>query len=102
VKQEGEDNLWSVPSKRGLFSVRSFYSVLACYHGLRFPWKSVWWTKVPLSVAFFAWLTTLRKILTIDNLKKHDIVVDRCCMCKRNKESIDHLLHCKVVGALWE
>jgi hypothetical protein len=36
------------------------------------------------------------KILTKDHLKKqHIIVVDRCCMCKRNEKSMDHLLlHC--------
>jgi hypothetical protein len=49
-------------------------------------------------VAFFAWSSALGKILTMDNLrKKHVIVIDRCCLCKRNRESVDHLLlHCKV------
>jgi hypothetical protein len=29
-------------------------------------------------------------------------MVDRCYMCKRNGESVDHLLlHCEVVYALW-
>jgi hypothetical protein len=29
-------------------------------------------------------------------------MVDRCCICKRNGESVDHLLlHCDVVYALW-
>jgi hypothetical protein len=39
---EGEDKLWWVFSKRGVFVVRSFYSVLACNDGLGFPWSSVW------------------------------------------------------------
>ena len=38
--------------------------------GLRFPWKSVWQTKVPLRAAFFAWSVALEKILTMDNLWK--------------------------------
>jgi hypothetical protein len=30
-------------------------------------------------------------------------VVDMYCMCKRNRESVDHLLlHCEAVGALWD
>jgi hypothetical protein len=29
-------------------------------------------------------------------------MVDKCCMCKRNEESVDHLLvHYEVVYALW-
>jgi hypothetical protein len=49
------------------------------------------------------WLVALGKIFTMDNLWKwRIIVVDRCCMCKRNEESIDHLLlHFEVVCAIW-
>jgi hypothetical protein len=41
VRWEDEDKFWWVPSKRGFFVVRSFYSVLVCNDGYRFPWKSV-------------------------------------------------------------
>jgi hypothetical protein len=39
----------------------------------------------------------------MDNLKKRQIiVVDKCCMCKKNKEFVDHfLLQCEVAYALW-
>jgi hypothetical protein len=39
----------------------------------------------------------------IDNLRKHHvIVINRCCMCKKMEESVDHLLlHCDVDFALW-
>jgi hypothetical protein len=54
-------------------------------------------------VAFFAWTTALEEILTLDNLRKRQIIViNRCCMCKKNEESVDHLLlHCEVVCVLW-
>jgi len=54
VRRKGEDKLWWIPSKRGLFAVRSFYNVLIRNDGLHFPWKSVWQTKVPFRAAFFA------------------------------------------------
>jgi hypothetical protein len=39
----------------------------------------------------------------MDNLRKQQVImVDRCCMCKRNEELMNHLLlHCEVVYALW-
>lgn len=63
------------------------------------PGNSVWWTKVHLRADFFAWLVALGNILTMDILRKrHVIVFDRCCMCKKNEKFVDHLLlYCKVV-----
>jgi hypothetical protein len=99
---DGEDKLLWSPSRIGKFDVRSFYKSLAFKETSHFPWKSIWRTKVPLKVAFFAWAAGLGKILTVDNLRKrHVIVIDRCCMCKKNGESVDHLiLHCDAACVL--
>jgi hypothetical protein len=99
----GEDKLWWTPSHKGKFDVRSFYKALVCKDTVSFPWKSIWRTKVPLKVAFFGWSAAQGKILTLDNLRKRQVtVVNRCCLCKRDGESVDHLLiHCDIAQALW-
>jgi hypothetical protein len=41
--------------------------------------------------------------ITLNNLRKrHFIVMEWCCMYKKNRETIDHLLfHCEVARNLW-
>jgi hypothetical protein len=78
---------WS-SSKKGNFYVKSFYKALSNFDQEVFPWKSIWRTKVPLRVAFFEWTVALDKLLTHDNLRKRNIVVvEWCCMCKKNSRS---------------
>lgn len=102
VRRGSEDKMWWVFSKKGLFKVKSFFYPLACSRGSCFLWKSVWCPQAPLRAAFSAWSVALGKILTLDNLKKrHVIVINRCYICKKIGESIDHLLlHCAVASAL--
>jgi hypothetical protein len=85
------------------FELKSYYHVLTIPIGSLFPWNSIWRVKGHLRVAFFVWSTALGKILTLDNLKKRNvIVVDWCYMCKKSRGSIDHLLlHCEAARDLW-
>ena len=85
------------------FAVRSYYQVLTKSFDQSFPCKTVWKPKVPSRVAFFVWIVVLGNILTIDNLRKRKILfLDWYCMCKRNGESVDHLLiHDPLAFDLW-
>jgi hypothetical protein len=99
----GADKIWWVPNRKEKFEVKSFYFILNSSISFHFPWKSIWRTKAPSRVAFFVWSAALGKILTLDNLRKKNMVlVNRCGMCKKEEESIDHLLlHCESAQFLW-
>jgi exonuclease III len=90
-------------AKSKCFTVGSYYRALSgTYHG-SFPWKMIWKSRAPPRVAFFVWTVTLGRILTIDNLRRRNVMVlDWCCMCKKGAESVEHLLlHCPFVGEVW-
>jgi hypothetical protein len=93
-------NYGGFPPKKGRLLLAPTMSLFVMVAFL-FSWKSIWRTKVPFRAAIFVWSVTLGKILTMNNLKKrYVVVVDKCCMCKRDGESVDYLLlHCEV--ALW-
>jgi hypothetical protein len=85
------------------FSVKEYYRYLSMASFDFFPWKSIWTAKVPPRVAFFSWTAALGRLLTIDNLRKRNLIlVDWCCMCKKGGESVDFLLlHCPLAWELW-
>ena len=90
-------------SASGAFHVKAYYKALLPTAGHIIPWKSIWKTRAPPRVAFFVWAAALGCILTIDNLRKREvIVIDWCYMCKGCGESIAHLLlHCLAAREIW-
>jgi hypothetical protein len=86
------------------FKVSSYYKDLSRRNDTSFPWKSIWKPKVPSRIAFFLWVASLGKILTVENLRRRNIVVvNWCYLCKANGESVDHLLlHCSFLRELWD
>ncbi len=103
AKGHKEDRMcWRGGSKDG-FQVKSYYRALLPLSGYDMPWKSIWKSKAPPRVAFFVWTAALGRILTTDNLRRRQVIVlDWCCLCRKNGESISHLLmHCSVAKEIW-
>ena len=100
---EGDDNLTWKLTKTSVFDVRSYYKLLSGPLTDVFPWECIWWAKVPKRVSFFLWTSARGGILTIDILvKRGQSLVNRCCLCCCDEESVDHLLlHCKFSHTLW-
>jgi hypothetical protein len=83
LKLGDEDKFCWVLSIRGLLDVRSYNNVLIPHNDNLFPWGSIWWKKVSFVVVFFSWSAALGKILTMDNLRKHHVIVLIVVVCVR-------------------
>ena len=99
----GEDEIRWLGFRSGVFSVSSFYQLLARERFVEGPWRVVWLTGITPKVSFFVWTAALNRILTIDNLMRRGwVMVNRCCMCGLAEETVDHLLlHCIAAYQLW-
>ena len=99
----GSDNLSWCLNGSGRFDVRSFYLKIRNATLTSFPWKGIWKAKVPKRVAFFMWTAAHGQVLNLDNLRlRGRTLINRCCMCCCNEESVDHLLiSCPVAHSLW-
>jgi hypothetical protein len=53
MSRDRADRLYWVPSKKGVFKVKTYFNSLAGFEGRCFPWKSVWRTQAPSRAAFF-------------------------------------------------
>lgn len=91
---------WS-PSRECRFIVRSFDQNLTSQGINAFLWRKIWKTQAPLKAAFFVCTASLGNILTIDNLRCRLMILDCCCMCKKNGEMVDHAPNCEVAKTMW-
>ena len=101
LTSEGHDKLcWKLAENKVLRLV-SYLSFSSTPDTL-FPWKHVWHSKIPPRVSFFKWTAAFGKILTLDRLWDKEVpVMDWCYMCKRSRESVNHLLlHCPIAFEL--
>ena len=77
------------------FTCKSFFSLLGGETLPRFePFKFIWKSCIPYRVKVFAWLIVHGKVNTLSH--------SWCVICRKNNESIDHLLmHCEIATKLW-
>ena len=88
LSMDSEDSVEWVDIKSDIFSVKSFYSSLACRGADPFPHGIVSNSWAPVRVNFFTWEATWAKILTLDQLKKRGWKMrNRCYMCKRGRRN---------------
>jgi len=90
---------------KGSFTVKSFCSTpFEDVDGCDFPAKSIWKSKAPTKVCFFAWAATLGKIPSDDMLNRRNFRgPSRCSMCLEKEETVDHLVvHYRWVSSLWD
>ena len=56
-------------TKKGDFTICSYYHKLHGSSSIVFPWKGIWKVKAPWCVSFFVWTATWDRVLTGDNLR---------------------------------
>ena len=78
------------------FSVETFYSFLVQLGSTPFLVDVVWslWTSTRVGFFFLHWEAMCKRTLTLDQLKRRDMSLrNKCCMCKKEKESIYCIIH---------
>ena len=87
----------------GFFSVKSLYKALQRVSLASFPSKIIWNSCVQPKISFFAWEASWGRVLTLDRLRKRGWALEnRCFLCQKSGESIDHLLlHCERTREVW-
>ena len=98
-----EDRVRWVESKDGVFSVKSLYRVMQPVSSAWFPSKIIWMSYAQPKISFFAWEASWGRVLTLDRMQKRGwALANRCFLCQKCGESIDHLLlHCERTREAW-
>ncbi|RVW88076.1 Transposon TX1 uncharacterized 149 kDa protein [Vitis vinifera] len=104
VTEDVEDRVSWTETKSGKFSVKSLYLAIEAGGSARFPSSLIWNANVQPKISFFAWEATWGKALTLDKVQKRGwALANRCFLCLKNEETIDHLLlHCSRTKVLWD
>jgi len=70
----------------------------------KYLWEKVWVKYLIPKISYFTWFTSLNSINTYDNLKKKGILLpNKCIMCKKAEETIDHFLfHYEYANQSWD
>ena len=104
IKPWIKDKLLLKGSSNGKFSIRTMYRGLDLSPKIDFPFRSVWNSVVPSKISFFAWKASWKNMITLDQLKRRGrAVANKCCLCEKEEETIDHLLiHYKIARMLWD
>ena len=103
VRVDEEDRVSWVKSKDGVFSVKSLYKAMQPASSALFPSKIIWRSCAQPKISFFAWEASWDKVLTLDRLQKKGwVLANRCFLCQKCGESIDHLLlHYERTREVW-
>ncbi|RVX18327.1 putative ribonuclease H protein [Vitis vinifera] len=77
-----EDSILWRKGRNGQFRVKEAYNLLARSDDTGFPSRSIWVTRVPTKVCFFAWEATWGRVLTLDRLQRRGLQLpNRCFLC---------------------
>ncbi|RVW30523.1 putative ribonuclease H protein [Vitis vinifera] len=103
VRGDEEDKVKWMASKDGDFSVKSLYRTMQPGSHAFFPSKIIWNSCVQPKLSFFAWEASWGRVLTLDRLQKRGwVMANRCFLCHKSEETIDHLLiHCEKTREVW-